>query len=100
MIYAEAALKSCLQGFLFSCLRHLRIPKVWRRAVLVVIPKPSKPKQGSQKQSSNLFALCLLEDLRKLIHSSFKPTIGSLLSTKQVGFRRGKSAVNQPVLLT
>ena len=38
-----AALKSWLCGFLFSCLRHLKIPKVWRRALVVAIPKPKKP---------------------------------------------------------
>ena len=43
MIHAGAALTSCLYGFLSSCLRHLKIPKVWRRALIVAIPKPRKP---------------------------------------------------------
>ena len=38
--HAGAALKSWLCGFLSSCLRHLKIPKVWRRALVVAIPNP------------------------------------------------------------
>ena len=40
--HAGAALKSWLCGFLSSCLRHLKIPKFWRRALVVAIPKPKK----------------------------------------------------------
>ena len=43
IIHAGAALKSWLRGFLSSCLHHLRIPTIWRRALVVAIPKPSKP---------------------------------------------------------
>ena len=42
IIHAGAALKSWLRDFLSSCLRRLKIPKIWRRAVVVVIPKPGK----------------------------------------------------------
>ena len=47
IIRARAALKSWLYGFLTSCLLHLRISKVRRRALVVAIPKPSKPKELS-----------------------------------------------------
>ena len=48
IIHIRAALNSWLRGFLFSCLCHLRIFKVWRRALLVAMPKRSKPKQLSK----------------------------------------------------
>ena len=43
LLHAGAALKSWLCGFLSSCLHHLKIPKIWRRALVVAIPKPMKP---------------------------------------------------------
>ena len=43
LLHAGAALKSWLYGFLSSCLHHLKIPKIWRRALVVAIPKPMKP---------------------------------------------------------
>ena len=43
LIHAGPGLKSWLRGFLSFCLHQLKIPKVWRRALVVVIPKPSKP---------------------------------------------------------
>ena len=43
IFHAGTALKSWLRGFLSSCLRQLKIPKVWRSALVVAIPKPKKP---------------------------------------------------------
>ena len=48
ILHAEAALKSWLHNFLSSCLRRLKIPKIWRRALVVAIPKPGKP-VGTQR---------------------------------------------------
>ena len=48
ILHAGAALKSWLRDFLSFCLRRLKIPKIWRRAVVVAIPKPGKP-VGTQK---------------------------------------------------
>ena len=39
LLHAGAALKSWLSGFLSSCLHHLKIPKIWRRALVVAIPR-------------------------------------------------------------
>ena len=43
ILYFGAALKSWLRDFISSCLRRLKIPKIWRRALVVAIPKPAKP---------------------------------------------------------
>ena len=43
IIHAGAALKSQLRDFLSSCLRRLKIPKIWRRVLVVAIPKLMKP---------------------------------------------------------
>ena len=42
ILHAGAALKSWFRDFLSSCLRRLKIPKIWRRALVVAIPKPVK----------------------------------------------------------
>ena len=43
ILHPGTALKSWLRDFFFSCLRRLKIPKIWRRALVVAIPKPIKP---------------------------------------------------------
>ena len=48
ILHAGAALKSCLRDFISSCLRRLKISKIWKRALVVAIPKPGKP-VGTQK---------------------------------------------------
>ena len=43
ILHAGAALKSWLCDFLSSCLRRFKISKIWRRVLVVAIPKPAKP---------------------------------------------------------
>jgi len=43
LLQAGSALKSRYCDFLSSCTRQLKIPKIWRRALTVAIPKPEKP---------------------------------------------------------
>ena len=43
ILHAGAALKYWLRDILSSCLRRLKIPKIWRRTLVVAIPKPIKP---------------------------------------------------------
>ena len=61
ILHARAALKSWLHDFLSSCLRRLKIPKIWRRALVVVIPKPRKP-MGDPELLTDISALCPLQD--------------------------------------
>ena len=58
IIHAGAALKLWLHDFLFSCLRRLKIPKIWRRALVVAIPKPGKP-VGDPKSYRPISLLCV-----------------------------------------
>ena len=43
ILYAGGAFKSWLCDFISSSLCLLKIPKIWRRALAVAIPKPMKP---------------------------------------------------------
>ena len=97
--HAGAVLKHWLRDFLSSCLRQLKIPKIWRRALVVTIPKPTKP-VGDPKSYQPISLLCVLyKILKRLIYTRVEPLINSLLPKEQAGFRRGKSTVDQIVLL-
>ena len=100
VLHAAPALKSWLRDFLSSCLRQLRIPKIWRRALVVAIPKPNKP-LGDVKSYRPISLLCVpFKILERLLHARIEPIIDPLLPMEQAGFRRGRSTVDQVVLLT
>ena len=69
ILHAGAALKSWLRDFLSSCLRRLKIPKIWRRALVVAIPKPTKP-VGDPKSYRPISLLCVpYKILERLIYA-------------------------------
>ena len=79
-----AALKSWLHDFLSSCLRRLKIPKIWRRA-LVAIPKPAKP-VGDPKSYRPISLLCVpYKILKRLTYARVEPLIDPLLPKEQAG---------------
>ena len=98
--HAGAALKSWLCGFLSSCLRHLKTPKVWRRALVVAIPKPQKPVEDLKSYRPISFVCVPYKILERLIHARVEPIVDPLLPRQQAGFRRGRSTMDQAVLLT
>ena len=100
IIHAEAASKSWLRDFLFFCLRRVKIPKIWRRALVVAIPKLMKP-VGNSKSYRPISLLCVpYKILERLIYARVDPLINPLLPKEQDGFQRGKSTVDQVALLT
>ena len=100
IIHAGTALKSWLRGFLSCCLLKLKIPKVWRRALVVAIPKPKKPVEDP-KSYRPISLLCVpYKILERLIYARIEPIVDPLLPGEQAGFRHGKSTVDQVVLLT
>ena len=100
ILHARATLKSWLRDFLSSCFRRLKIPKIWRRALVVAIPKPAKP-VGEPKSYRPISLLYVpYKILERLIYARVEPLVDPLLPKEQAGFRRGKSTVDQVVLLT
>ena len=94
IFHAGVALKSWLSDFLSSCLRRLKIYKIWRRALVVAIPKPAKP-VGDPKSYRPISLLCVpYKILERLIYARVEPLIDPLLSKEQAGFRCGKSTVD------
>ena len=93
-------MKSWLRDFLSSCLRRLKILKIWRRAFVDAISKPMKP-VGDPKSYRPISLLSVpYKILERLIYARVEPLIDPLLFKEQAGFRRGKSTVDQVVLLT
>ena len=89
-----------LRYTLSSCLRRLKISKIWIRALVVAIPKPGKP-VGDPNSYRPISLLCVpYKILERLIYARVEPLIDPLLPKEQAGFRRGKSNVDQVVLLT
>ena len=86
IIHAGAGLKFWLRGFLSSCLHHLKIPKIWRRALVLAVPKPLKPVEDprSYRPISLLCVPCKI--LERLIYARVEPLIDPLLPREQAGF--------------
>jgi len=100
MLHTGSALKSCFCDFLTSCIRQLKIPKIWRRALIVAIPKPEKP-LGDPKSYRPISLLCVrFKILERLIYARVEPIVDPLLSQEQAGFRYERSTVDQVTLLT
>ena len=98
--HAGVALKSWLSGFLSSCLSHLKISKVWRKSLVVAIPKLKKPVEDP-KSYRPISLLCVpYKIFERLIHARVEPIVDSLLPREQAGIRRGGSTVDHAVLLT
>ena len=67
---------------------------------MVAIPKPGKP-VGDPKSYRPISLLCVpYKILERLIYARVEPIINPLLPKEQAGFRRGKSTLDQVVLLT
>ena len=86
ILYGGKALKSWLREFLSSCLHHLKIPKIWRRADEVAILKPNKPLDDARSYRP-ISLLCVpYKILEWLIHSNVEPIIDPHLPPEQAGF--------------
>jgi len=100
ILYTGLALKSWFCDFLNSCMRQLKIQKIWRKAVIVAIPKPEKP-LGDPKSYGPTSLLCVaFKILKRLIWTRVESIIDPLLPQEQVGFWHRRSTVDQVTLLT
>jgi len=88
-----------LYKFLSFSLQYLKLPKIWRRAAVVAIPKPKKPPRDP-KSNRLISLLCVpFKIMEKLIYTRVETIVDTLLSLEQDGFRRGRSTVDQITLL-
>ena len=85
IIHAGTALKFWLRGFLSSCLRQLKIPKVWRRSLVVAIPKPKKPVEDP-KSYRPISLLCVpYKILERLIYARIECYVATRVSASRCG---------------
>jgi len=78
---------------------QLKIPKTWRRALVVAFPKPEKP-LGDPKSYRPISLLCVpFKIFERFIYARVESITDPLLPQEQAGFRHGRSAVDQVTLL-
>jgi len=95
ILHTWSALQSWFCDFFNSCTRQLKIPKIWRRALVVAIPKPEKP-LGDPKSYRPISLLCVLFKILERHprycrnnHRPTAPTGAGGLPTWEVGCRSG-----------
>ena len=100
ILQAGSALKSWFWNFLTSCIRQLKIPRIWRKPLIVTIPKPVKP-LGDPKSYRPISLLCVPFKIHeRLIYNRVELIIDPLLPLEQAGFRSERLTVHQVTLLT
>jgi len=100
ILHAGSTLKSWFCDFLTSCMRQLKIPKIWRRTLIVVIPQLEKHWGAQRATPNNLFPFVPFKFLERLIYARVEPIIDPFLPQEQAGFWHGRSAVDRVTLLT
>ena len=100
LLHTRSALKTLFCDFLTSCTRQIQILKIWRRALIVAIPKPEMP-LGDLKSYRPIPLLHLpFKILERLIYTHVDSIVDPLLPCEQAGFQHGRSGVDQATLLT
>jgi len=78
----------------------MKIPKIWRRALVVAIPKPEKPLVDPKSYHPKSLLSVPFKILERHIYARVETIIDPLLPQEQAGFRHGRSAVDHDTLLT
>jgi len=91
ILRARLTLKSRFCDFLISCVRQLKIPIIWRKALIVAIPEPEKPLEDPKTFRPISLLYVPFKILERLIYARVEPIINPLLPQEQAGIRHGKS---------
>ena len=86
LIHVCHGLKFWLRGFLSSCLHQLKIPKVWRKALVVAISKLSKHVENPQSYRPISLLCVSYKILERLIYNRVEPIVDPLLPKEQAEF--------------
>ncbi|KAJ3587576.1 hypothetical protein NHX12_011173 [Muraenolepis orangiensis] len=99
VIHQSTTTSGWLCAFYTSCYQRLKLPKTWRRASVIALPKPNKPAEDP-KSYRHISLLCVpFKILERMIHSRIEPVVDSQLPREQAGFRHGRSTADQVTLL-
>jgi len=94
-----------LTTFYTRIIQEKFIPRAWRQAKIIAIPKPGIPKPGKDltKPASyrpiSLLSVCF-KVLERLILQRIKPDLERVINVEQAGFRSGRSTCDQVLALT
>jgi hypothetical protein len=89
-----------LISFCSLCYRTSKLPKIWRRAKIIALPKPNKP-VDDPKGYRLISLLCVPYKIMEcLLHACLNPVIDPILLKEHAGFHHGKSTMYQVALLT
>ena len=94
ILHAGAGLNSWLCDLLSSCLHRLKILKIWRRALVVAIPKPKTPEEDPKCYRPMSLICVPYKILESLILTRVEPIINPKLSREQAGFRHGRLIIH------
>jgi len=92
ILHAGSALKYWFCDFLSSCMCQLKIPKIWRRALIVTIPKPEKP-LGEPK---SYHPISLLSVPYKILERHIYAPIDAIIVHCSLGSRWGFDTGSRP----
>jgi hypothetical protein len=77
-----------------------KIPKIWRQTKVIALENPGKdPNVADNYHLISLLSVCY-KLLERLVLERISPTVEKMLSTDQVGFRKGRSTCDQVTALT
>ena len=96
IFHAGSDLKPWLNKFLSSCMRQFQLSKIRRRALVVAIPKPSKPLGDPKSYRSISLLSVFFKILERLVYFC----VEQFLPRELAGFRREKLNVSQVTFLT
>ena len=99
ILHAVDAKTKWLFQYMSTSLESCIIPKIWRKATVIALSKPNKPKDDP-KSYRPISLLCFpYKLLERMIHGRINPIIDPQLHYEQAGFSKGRSTVGQVTLL-
>lgn len=92
--------KKWLLNMFNSCMQQCKIPKIWRKAKVIAVPKPGKDLQDP-KNYRPISLLChTYKMFERLIQNRVTPRIEPKIIQQQVGFRPKRNCTAQVLNLT
>ncbi|KAM3864710.1 putative RNA-directed DNA polymerase from transposon X-element [Diretmus argenteus] len=100
VIHQSTKTSRWLCAFFTACYQRLKLPKIWRRASVIALPKPNKDPEDPKSYRPISLLSVPFKILERMIHSRIEPVVDSQLPREQAGFRRGRSTADQVTLLS
>jgi hypothetical protein len=91
---------SWLTTFYTRVIQEKTMPRAWRQAKIIAIPKPGKDlTKAASYRPISLLSVCF-KVLEPLILQRINPILEQTINVEQAGFRRGRSTCDQVLALT